>query len=147
MITAKHPHIKGINFDLPHVVSDAKPLPGVQHVSGDMFEAVPRGDAIFLKWILHDWSDEHCAKLLKNCWKALPEKGKVIVMECILPVVPEPSIATQVIYPLDVCMSVYYVEGKERTEEEFRALAKDAGFSGFNAAHVFLGMSVMEFTK
>ncbi|RWV78315.1 hypothetical protein GW17_00060733 [Ensete ventricosum] len=150
MITAKHPHIKGINFDLPHVVSDAKPLPGLLliHLLAEKKSCslLDLGSGANI-WILHDWSDEHCAKLLKNCWKALPEKGKVIVMECILPVVPEPSIATQFIYPLDVCMSVYYVEGKERTEEEFRALAKDAGFSGFNAAHVFLGMSVMEFTK
>ena len=28
MITAKHPHIKGINFDLPHVISTAPPYPG-----------------------------------------------------------------------------------------------------------------------
>ncbi|URD86460.1 caffeic acid [Musa troglodytarum] len=49
MITARHPRIKGINFDLSHVISEAQPLPGVEHVSGDMFEAVPRGDAIFLK--------------------------------------------------------------------------------------------------
>ncbi|CAL9079884.1 unnamed protein product [Musa textilis] len=89
MITSRHPHIKGINLDLPHVISSAQPLPGVQHVSGDMFEAVPSGDAIFLKWILHDWNDGHCVKLLNNCWKALSEKGKMIVMECVLPVVPE----------------------------------------------------------
>ncbi|RZS00940.1 hypothetical protein BHM03_00030722 [Ensete ventricosum] len=28
MITSEHPHIKGINFDLPHVISDAPPCPG-----------------------------------------------------------------------------------------------------------------------
>ncbi|RRT75769.1 hypothetical protein BHE74_00011628 [Ensete ventricosum] len=50
MITSKHPHIKGINFDLPHVISNAPPYPGVEHVSGDMFERVPSGgDAIFMK--------------------------------------------------------------------------------------------------
>ncbi|CAL9760383.1 unnamed protein product [Musa acuminata subsp. burmannicoides] len=54
----------------------APPYPGVEYVSGDMFIGIPSGDAIFLKWILHDWSDEHCVKILKNCWKALPEKGR-----------------------------------------------------------------------
>ncbi|RZR86464.1 hypothetical protein BHM03_00013666 [Ensete ventricosum] len=29
MITSRHPHIKGINLDLPHVISEAQPLPGL----------------------------------------------------------------------------------------------------------------------
>ncbi|KAF2283205.1 hypothetical protein GH714_043537 [Hevea brasiliensis] len=60
--------------------------PGVNHVEGDMFESVPQGDAIFMKWILHDWSDEHCLKLLKNCYEAIPDDGKVIVVDAVLPV-------------------------------------------------------------
>ncbi|KAG6484040.1 hypothetical protein ZIOFF_060833 [Zingiber officinale] len=48
---------------------------GVEHVGGDMFVSVPNGDVIFMKWILHDWSDEYCAKILENCWKVLLEKG------------------------------------------------------------------------
>lgn len=28
MITCFHPHIKGINFDLPHIIAGAPPLPG-----------------------------------------------------------------------------------------------------------------------
>ncbi|CAI0453224.1 unnamed protein product [Linum tenue] len=53
MILSKHPSIKGINFDLPHVIEDAPPLPGVQHVGGDMFASVPSGDAIFMKVVTH----------------------------------------------------------------------------------------------
>lgn len=31
---------------------------------------------------MHDWGDEDCVKILKNCRKAIPEKtGKVIVVE------------------------------------------------------------------
>ncbi|CAN0889289.1 Caffeic acid 3-O-methyltransferase 1 [Linum grandiflorum] len=48
-VVSKHPHIKGINFDLPHVVNDAPHIPGVEHVAGDMFECVPEGDAILMK--------------------------------------------------------------------------------------------------
>ncbi|ONI23625.1 hypothetical protein PRUPE_2G199300 [Prunus persica] len=57
----------------------------------NMFASVPSGDAIFMKWILHDWSDEHCLKLLKNCYKAIPDNGKVIVVEALLPAMPETS--------------------------------------------------------
>ncbi|KAK0582607.1 hypothetical protein LWI29_027593 [Acer saccharum] len=65
-VTAKFPHIKGINFDLPHVIQHAPHYPSVEHVGGDMFESVPKGDAIFMKWILHDWSDEHCLRHIKE---------------------------------------------------------------------------------
>ncbi|KAG6411987.1 hypothetical protein SASPL_124644 [Salvia splendens] len=42
------PWIRGINFDLPHVVSAAKQGQGVEHVAGDMFKHVPRADAVFI---------------------------------------------------------------------------------------------------
>ncbi|THU47860.1 hypothetical protein C4D60_Mb09t20110 [Musa balbisiana] len=147
MITSRHPHITGINYDLPHVISVAQPMPGVKHISGDMFEAVPSGDAIFLKWVLHDWSDEDCVKILKNCWKALTENGKVIVVEYILPVVPEPTAKAQDVFQLDLYLIVLTNGGRERSEEEFKDLAIEAGFPGFKAAHVFADTWVMEFTK
>ncbi|THU47859.1 hypothetical protein C4D60_Mb09t20090 [Musa balbisiana] len=147
MITSRHPHIKGINYDLPRVISGAQPMPGVEHISGDMFEAVPNGDAIFLKCVLHDWSDEDCVKILKNCWKALTENGKVIVVECILPIVPEPTAKAQAVFQLDLYMLVCTNGGRERSEEEFKDLAIEAGFPGFKAAHVFADTWVMEFTK
>ncbi|KAF3327814.1 S-adenosyl-L-methionine:O-methyltransferase [Carex littledalei] len=64
---------------------------GVEHVGGDMFASIPIGDAIciMMKWILHDWSDEHCQNILKNCYKALPENGKVIILDCIVPTNPD----------------------------------------------------------
>ena len=83
-IISEHPTIKGINFDLPHVIVNGPTLPGVEHVGGDMFDSVPSGDAIFLKGILHNWSDEQCIKLLESGWKALPKDGKVVAVEGIL---------------------------------------------------------------
>ncbi|KAL3500450.1 hypothetical protein ACH5RR_039543 [Cinchona calisaya] len=44
-----------------------------------------------MQWILHDWDDEHCLKLLRNCYKALPEDGKIIIVEGIVLVNPESS--------------------------------------------------------
>jgi hypothetical protein len=48
-IVKAHPHIKGINFDLPHVVATAPIREGVSHVGGNMFEAIPTADSIFMK--------------------------------------------------------------------------------------------------
>ncbi|XP_078448170.1 O-methyltransferase 13-like [Wolffia australiana] len=147
MIVSAHPSVKGLNFDLPHVISEAQSFPGVEHVGGDMFESVPSGDAIFMKWILHDWSDEHCLKLLNNCREALPEKGKVIVMEGILPEVPETSKEAQALFHVDLIMLAHNPGGKERTEKEFESLAKKAGFSGFAKVCSAFGVWIMEFTK
>ncbi|KAK1273923.1 Caffeic acid 3-O-methyltransferase [Acorus gramineus] len=147
MIVSKHTNIKGINFDLSHVIDDAPAIPGVEHVGGDMFESVPTGDAIFMKWIMHDWSDQHCAKLLKNCYKALPPSGKVIVVELILPEAPETNTAAQSVIHVDLVMLAHNPGGKERTEREYEALAKEAGFTGFKKACCAFNTWVMEFTK
>ncbi|EPS67212.1 hypothetical protein M569_07558 [Genlisea aurea] len=147
MIVSKYPHIRGINFDLPHVIEDAPPYPGVEHVGGDMFKSVPRGDAIFMKWIFHDWSDEDCKKILKHCYEALPGNGKVILVECILPNAPDNSSATQNVVHVDIIMLGHNIGGKERTEEEFRALGLASGFNNFKKASYAHNSCVMELTK
>ncbi|RRT33579.1 hypothetical protein B296_00049889 [Ensete ventricosum] len=53
----------------------------------------------------------------------------------------------QHIYQLDICMLTYTTGGKERTKQEFQALAMDAGFTGFKALPMFVGTCVMELTK
>ncbi|KAF6148188.1 hypothetical protein GIB67_011963 [Kingdonia uniflora] len=129
IITSKYSTIEGINYDLPHVINTAPSHPGVKHIGGDMFASVPKGDAIFLKWIIHDWSDEHCAKILKNCYEALPDQGKVIIIEGLLTDVPNKNIGTQNLHLMDAIMMMGFNGGKERTEQELEALVKGAGFS------------------
>lgn len=41
------PWIRGINFDLPHVVAAATQFDGIENVGGDMFESIPKADAAF----------------------------------------------------------------------------------------------------
>ncbi|KAJ6797314.1 tricetin 3',4',5'-O-trimethyltransferase-like [Iris pallida] len=147
MIVRKHPHIKGINFDLPQVISGAPPIPGVEHIGGDMFESVPSGDAIFMKSVLHNWGDEDCLKVLKNCLKALPPHGKVIIMECLLPAHPESTTAAQGVIHVDLLMFAITAGGKERSEKEFESLAKQAGFSGIKAFCSYGSSWVLEFYK
>ncbi|KAI3806147.1 hypothetical protein L1987_22040 [Smallanthus sonchifolius] len=151
LIVSKHPNIKGINFDLPHVIKDAPPYKGVEHVGGDMFQIVPKGDVIFMKWILHDWGDNYCIKLLKNCWAALPECGKVVVVESILPN-DESDVscndeASKTAIGGDMIMLIANPGGKERSAKEYNVLAKEAGFTSMEIVFGVSTFWIMEFFK
>jgi hypothetical protein len=148
MITSRYKHIKGINFDLPHVISKAPPLPGIEHIAGNMYEDIPIGDAYFLKTVLHLQDDNDCIKILKNCHRALPEKGRVIAVEFVLPATPEVTSAAQNMFIMDVMMFNNFGGGKQRTEQQFVKLANDAGFSGgFRSTYVFGSFWALEFIK
>ncbi|XP_054813867.1 isoliquiritigenin 2'-O-methyltransferase-like [Prosopis cineraria] len=146
MIVSKYPSIKGINFDLPNVIQNATPHPRIEHVGGDMFESVPKGDAIMLKAVCHNWSDENSIKVLRKCHESLPEKGKVIVVEYIMPEEIGATEEAKFVASLDNIMFLH--GGGERTEKEFQSLCKCSGFSGFKVAScAFSALGVMEFYK
>uniref|UniRef100_A0A5K1CRC1 O-methyltransferase C-terminal domain-containing protein n=1 Tax=Nymphaea colorata TaxID=210225 RepID=A0A5K1CRC1_9MAGN len=100
-----------------------------------------------LQWILHGWDDDHCLKLLKNCWKALPENGKVIAVEMVLPETVDNRLSTSAAFQLDVLMLALNHGGKERTEKEFKGLAMAAGFTGIKAICCAYNFWVIEFYK
>ncbi|KAL4191511.1 hypothetical protein AMTRI_Chr07g80840 [Amborella trichopoda] len=124
-----NPHISGINFDLPDVVSTAPNYPGVLHVGGDMFSSIPTADAVFVKSILHDWSDTDCVKILKQCRKALPKgRGKAIIVDVVLRPEEDTSAFAASRMAFDMVMFTLTSGGMERTEE-WRVLFKEGGFS------------------
>ncbi|KAK9093729.1 hypothetical protein Scep_025198 [Stephania cephalantha] len=120
---------------------------GVEHVGGDMFESVPKAEAIFIKSVLHDWSDEHCLKLLKNCYEAIPDDGKVIIMELVFPKVPQPSSAMKWFYSSDIIMMALLPGGKERSEDDLEVLARKAGFVSVKTACQAFGFWMIELHK
>ncbi|KAK7295422.1 hypothetical protein RJT34_18330 [Clitoria ternatea] len=147
MILSKYPSIKGINFDLPQAIQHAPPLQGIEHVGGDMFERVPQGDAIILKAVCINWSDEKCIELLRNCYKALPADGKVIIVEPILPDIPEATDASKFTSIIDNIMFIT-AGGRERTEKQHESLSKRSGFSRFHVAcRAFSVLGIMELYK
>nr|ACO90220.1 putative O-methyltransferase [Eschscholzia californica] len=129
-IVKKYPHIRGTNFDLPHVVAEALENPGVAHVGGDMFVEIPSADAVILKWVLHDWNDEDCVKILKNCNKAISNKGKLIIIECVLKPDGE-GLFDGLGLAFDLLMIAHSSGGRERTEAEWKKLLKAGGFSRY----------------
>ena len=100
-ILQKYIHLKGILFDLPHVVTNAARLAEtygvherVQIMPGNFFnDVLPHTDAYMLKNILHAFDNHTCQKILKSIYKAMPEKGKIFpffrhTAEDDLPLVP-----------------------------------------------------------
>ncbi|KAH9302691.1 hypothetical protein KI387_014274 [Taxus chinensis] len=121
-IVKAHPHIHGINFDLPHVIATAQPIPGIEHVGGSMFDGIPSADAIFIKNILVDWDDESCMKILKNCHKALPENGKLVVIEEMMPETVE------LIEMVEIMKVAPLTELLLRNEQEWIKILQNSGF-------------------
>jgi len=129
-VLKRQPKLQGVLFDLPHVVERAKAnlqQAGVsdrcQLVGGNFFEKVDvSADILLMRHIIHDWDDEKCVAILKNCRTALNPGGKVLVVESVVPAGNEPSFVKW----LDLTMLVI-PEGKERTAEEYRELFAAAG--------------------
>lgn len=126
-VLRQDPSLRGILLDLgEHVVSDHR-LGELgddsrwELVAGDFFEECPPADVYLLKHIIHDWNDEQCVRILRNCRKAMSPGGRVLVLDAVIP--PKNAPHTGKLYDI-VVMSL--LPGRERTEEEFRALLAKA---------------------
>uniref|UniRef100_A0A7N0SZY7 O-methyltransferase n=1 Tax=Kalanchoe fedtschenkoi TaxID=63787 RepID=A0A7N0SZY7_KALFE len=126
------PWIRGINFDLPHVASTGLKIDNVEHVGGDMFLHVPEADAAFIMWVLHDWGDDECVKILTNCRQAVPSRGgKVIILESVLDKETDygEDKRKDTGLMLDMCMLAHTDHGKERTLAEWKLVLDRSGFA------------------
>ncbi|KAF5205264.1 O-methyltransferase protein [Thalictrum thalictroides] len=144
LLVKAFPSIKGFNFDLPHVISVAPEINGVEHVCGDMFEAVPKAELALIKWVLHDWSDYECVQILSKCREAVldADKGKVIIVEAVIRE-DDDSEFKHVGLMLDMIMMAHTNSGKERTQEEWGSILTKAGFSRFTVKPIHAVQSVI----
>ncbi|KAL5547260.1 hypothetical protein UlMin_006947 [Ulmus minor] len=149
-ISDAFPQINCTVFDLPHVVADLQGSDNLNFVGGDMFDVVPPADAVLLKWILHDWSDEESVKILKGCKEAIiskgNKKGKVIIIDMLIENQKDDdeddeSYETQLFF--DMLMMVL-VTGRERNEKEWAKLFSDAGFSNYKITPILGLRSLIE---
>ena len=98
-ILTRYPNMRGVLYDRPEVVTGALREPHfstcqdrVELEEGNFFERVPSGcDAYIMKFILHDWSDDHCLKILNLIRKELPQRGRVLACEQVVTASPRPS--------------------------------------------------------
>ncbi|MCB2106905.1 MAG: hypothetical protein KDE14_04350 [Rhodobacteraceae bacterium] len=128
-ILTKHANVHGILFDQAQVAADPADLIAANVkdrcdiATGNFFEAVPAGaDVYTLKRILHDWTDDECVTILKNCAAALGRNGRVLAIDAVIKPGndPDPNKA------LDLGIMAL-THGRERTAAEFHALFERAG--------------------
>jgi len=126
-----NPELQGVAFDLPHVAPDALAA-AVRHglgdrlrvQTGDFFESVPAdADLYLLRYILHDWDDEKCIRILANCRAAMRPGGRILVLEMILGEVGREPTAV----PSQDLNMLVMLGGRERTVPQFDALLIAAG--------------------
>lgn len=144
-VLKQSPKVHGVLFDHAHVLRESRLASAgfaarSEAVEGDFFKAVPPGgDAYVLKRILHDWSDDVCVTILRNCREAMAPGGRVLVIDTVIPRGNAPHGGKV----LDVMMMAS-LPGRERTEEDFRQLFARAGLSFSRVISTPAALSITE---
>ncbi len=143
----RHAQMAGVLFDQPQVLELAanalaadRLLERCRLSSGDFFTQVPAGgDAYLLKYIVHDWDDEHALVILGNCRRAIQPDGRLFLVETVVPGPSESHFAKL----QDLEMLVLFAS-RERTEEEYGQLLAQAGFRLVRVVRTAQPLSLME---
>jgi len=150
-ILTRHPSVRGILLDQPHVVSVAPELLDAAGVAercevraGSFFDAVPAGaDAYLLKHVVHDWDDVQATAILSVCRRDMPQHAVVLLIERIVP-----GLADDVETRLDAALSDLNMlvgpGGQERTVAEYDALLDGAGLRLDRIVTIARDVSVIE---
>jgi SAM-dependent methyltransferase len=127
----RHPHLRGVVFDLPEVAVDATSHideAGLSQrcrvVGGSFFDEVPKGgDVYLLAKVLHDWDDPAAERILTSVRAATSDDARLVVVDLVVPAGNSPHPSKQ----LDLVM-LSLVDGRERDEGEWRQLLDAGGF-------------------
>lgn len=130
-ILRRWPHLRGTLFERVSVVARAQAfvadsgcLDRCDLRSGDFTEAVPAGaDVYVLSRVLHDWDDEKCVDILRNCAAAIPADAHLLVIERLLNTSGPATLASA--WDLHMLCNV---GGRERTAQHYVQLLATAGF-------------------
>jgi len=147
-ILKKNRKLKGLLFDQPHVLEQARKAPYINAADvagrietrgGSFFESVPAADAYIMKYILHDWDDDASVTILTQCRRALAPGGKVLVVDNVIPPGNGPHWGKL----LDINM-LALTGGRERTKDEFRQLFAKAGLKMTRVVPTACPLSIVE---
>lgn len=119
----RNPALRGIVFDRPDVAAALRSEIADERtdvVGGDFFEALPAADLYTLKFILHDWDDESCVKILRSCRNAMEPGARVAIIDFLID-----GYAQGVTAMMDLNM-LTVPGGRERTLDEVDALLAKA---------------------
>ncbi len=148
-ILLRHPHLSSVLLDGAGVLAGAAQpylaargvADRVARIAGSFFEAVPAGcDAYLLKNVLHDWDDERCRLILRNCRQAMAPGARLLVVETIVE-----ADTVRDLGPLsDLQMMVVCSGGRERSRAELARLFGECGFRLERVIATASPMSVVE---
>lgn len=141
-ILRAHPGVHGTLVDLPRTVARSAEVfqaAGVADratvVAQSFFDPLPAGrDLYVMKSILSDWPDREATAILKRCAEAARPNGRIVTSTGAGPgEQANPELLMMVL-----------VGGKDRTVDEFRTLARDAGLEVTNAGRTASKRAVVE---
>jgi SAM-dependent methyltransferase len=145
-LMAANPELTGVVLDVPSQIAEAEAEIGrlgleerLTAVSGDFFEAVPEGDLLLLRYILHDWDDASARRILTRCRESLRPGGRLLVLELTVGELGGPAIGPS----QDLNMMVLF-GGRERTVDEYAALFASAGLRLVSTTPTNSPMSIIE---
>jgi SAM-dependent methyltransferase len=143
-ILRANPNVRGTLVDLPSTVARsaetfqaAGVADRVTTVGQSFFDSLPTGaDLYLLKNVLADWPDREAMAILKRCADAACPAGRVILLGGVSPEADHP--------PSPELLMMVLVGGKERSQAEFRELARAAGLEVHAAGRQPSGRFVVE---
>lgn len=146
-ILRRNPETTAVVFDRPSVVEGAVARladHGIADrcsvIGGDFFVSVPSGaDTITMKDIIHDWEDQRALAILRNVRRSMSDAARLLLIERLIPSGDAPSPGKLV----DITM-LALTGGRERTEEQYRSLLREAGFDTRRIVTVAGETSVIE---
>jgi hypothetical protein len=142
------PERRGIVFDLPAVTPTAEAsiareglADRIKTVGGDFLEEVPTADIYILGFILHDWDDDTCGRILQAIRAAGNPGARLLIIEGVVPPGDEPHL----IKMIDLTM-LGMLPGREREAGEYRDLLATNGFTVDRIVSTVSPLSIIEAT-
>lgn len=124
-ILKKNPSSHGVVYELAHLMDRVEAflqeqglLSRCKFASGSFFQSIPESlDLYMLKRVLHDWDDQACISILRNCQKAMKPTSRLLIIDTVMPEgnIPHES------KDFDLFMLALF-GGQERTQKEWQRL-------------------------
>jgi hypothetical protein len=137
------PTVRGVLFDLPRVIDEARPLASTERLRlqpGDFFkDALPACDGYVVMEVIHAFGDADAVTILQALRQAAPPRATLLVIEQMIPDDPGPHWAKT----LDIHM-LALLGGRQRSRQEYAALLDRAGFAFKREINTRAGVALLE---
>jgi hypothetical protein len=144
-----NPDIRATLVDLPDTVERGRQYLAerglatrCEFVGQSFFDPLPTGgDAYVLRRVVHDWSDDDALLILRRCADAAGQRGRVVLIESRGTSSDDPAMFAEMNLRMLVLCG-----GRERTVEDYIALAAEAGLGVADVHSTALGHIVLDCT-